>query len=402
MNKLLAMLYVAYCRTFQAVMKLANYALPYRTPQIIAGENSIQQLENLLLSKGYTSFFLVSDPVIEQLGLAKDLYQTKLQVSSFSDVAPNPTSQNVEDGFAHYLPIKGAPIVAIGGGSAIDCAKAIAAKAVHPHKTVRQLQGILKIHRKTPLFIAIPTTAGTGSETTLAAVITDSNTHHKASITDPSIMPSVAVLNPKLTLGLPPHITATTGMDALCHAVEAYTNQTYNTPLENQMAKEAVQLIHQYLYQAYQHGDDLDARAKMQRAAFCAGRAFTRGGVGYVHAVGHTLGGLYGVPHGLAMSIILPHVLRQYGRAVSSRLAELAKVCGMQGASEAALAENFIAWIEQMKEQMSIPRGVDMIQDKDVGQIIQWAMAEANPLYPTPVVWLKKDFEQLVQTLRRG
>lgn len=402
MSKLLAMLYVAYCRTFQAVMKLANYALPYRTPQIIAGENSIQQLENLLLSKGYTSFFLVSDPVIEQLGLAKDLYQTKLQVSSFSDVAPNPTSQNVEDGFAHYLPIKGAPIVAIGGGSAIDCAKAIAAKAVHPHKTVRQLQGILKIHRKTPLFIAIPTTAGTGSETTLAAVITDSNTHHKASITDPSIMPSVAVLNPKLTLGLPPHITATTGMDALCHAVEAYTNQTYNTPLENQMAKEAVQLIYQYLYQAYLHGDDLDVRAKMQRAAFCAGRAFTRGGVGYVHAVGHTLGGLYGVPHGLAMSIILPHVLRQYGRAVSSRLAELAKVCGMQGESEAALAENFIAWIEQMKEQMSIPRGVDMIQDKDVGQIIQWAMAEANPLYPTPVVWLKKDFEQLVQTLRRG
>lgn len=396
------MLYVAYCRTFQAVMKLANYALPYRTPQIIEGENSIQQLENLLLSKGYTSFFLVSDPVIEQLGLTKDLYQTKLKVSSFSDVAPNPTSQNVEDGFTHYLPIKGVPIVAIGGGSVIDCAKAIAAKAVHPHKTVRQLQGILKVRHKTPLFIAIPTTAGTGSETTLAAVITDSNTHHKASITDPSIIPSIAVLNPKLTLGLPPHITATTGMDALCHAVEAYTNQTYNTPLENQMAKEAVQLIHQYLYQAYQHGDDLDARAKMQRAAFCSGRAFTRGGVGYVHAVGHTLGGIYGVPHGLAMSIILPHVLRQYGRAVSSRLAELAKACGMQGENENELAENFIVWIEQMKEQMSIPQGVDMIQDKDVGQIIQWAMAEANPLYPTPVVWLKKDFEQLVQTLRRG
>lgn len=402
MNKLWAMLYVAYCRTFQAVMKLANYALPYRTPQIIEGENSIQQLENLLLSKGYTSFFLVSDPVIEQLGLTKDLYQTKLKVSSFSDVAPNPTSQNVEDGFTHYLPIKGVPIVAIGGGSVIDCAKAIAAKAVHPHKTVRQLQGILKVRHKTPLFIAIPTTAGTGSETTLAAVITDSNTHHKASITDPSIIPSIAVLNPKLTLGLPPHITATTGMDALCHAVEAYTNQTYNTPLENQMAKEAVQLIHQYLYQAYQHGDDLDARAKMQRAAFCSGRAFTRGGVGYVHAVGHTLGGIYGVPHGLAMSIILPHVLRQYGRAVSSRLAELAKACGMQGENENELAENFIVWIEQMKEQMSIPQGVDMIQDKDVGQIIQWAMAEANPLYPTPVVWLKKDFEQLVQTLRRG
>lgn len=402
MKSLQTILYKVYCRVFQAGMKLANYALPYRTPQVIEGEDSVQQLEALLLSKGYRSFFLVSDPVIKQLGLAQSLLNTKLDVTAFYDVSPNPTSQNVEDGFAHYLPIKGAPIVAVGGGSAIDCAKAIAAKAVHPQKTVRQLQGLLKVHRKTPLFIAIPTTAGTGSETTLAAVITDSNTHHKASITDPSIMPSVAVLNPQLTLGLPPHITATTGMDALCHAVEAYTNQTYNTPLENQMAKEAVRLIHQYLYQAYQHGDDINARAKMQRAAFCAGRAFTRGGVGYVHAVGHTLGGLYGVPHGLAMSIILPHVLRQYGKAVYVRLADLARVCNMQGNSDAELAEQFITWIEQLKEKMAIPRGVEVIQDNDVEQMIRWAMAEANPLYPTPEVWVKKDFERLICTLRRG
>lgn len=282
----------------------------------------------------------------------------------------------------------------------MDCAKAIGAKAAHPNKTVAQLQGILKVHKRVPMFFAVPTTAGTGSETTVAAVITDAATHHKASINDPCIIPKYAVLDPELTMGLPPFVTATTGLDALCHAVEAYTNHTYNTKLENELALKAVKLIYDNLLPAYRNGSDLEARQNMQKAAFFAGRAFTRGCVGYVHAVGHTLSGLYGVAHGLAMSILLPHVMRQFGPAVYTRLAELADVCGIGGADEKEKATRFIEWIEQMKQEMNLPVGVDMIKDEDVEQIIDWAMKEANPLYPVPVIWGREDFKRLLAAVR--
>ena len=193
-------------------------------------------------------------------------------------------------------------------------------------------------------------------------------------------------------------ITATTGLDALCHAVESYTNWKYTTRLEREYAKKAVRLIYDNLYAAYEDGSNITARENMQLAAFYAGRSFTRGLVGYVHAVGHTLGGLYGVPHGLAMSIILPHVMRQFGPAVYHRLSELADVCGMGGGTEAEKAERFISWIEEMKFQMNI--GIDVIRDEDIPTIIRWADKEANPLYPVPVLWGEEDFRKLISTLR--
>ena len=385
-------------------MKVANYFMGYRMPEYIEGPGSIRRLPEFMREKGARKVLVVTDANLLKLGLLdkmlESLREAGFAYSVFSDIAVNPTSDDVEAGFKVYLANDCQCIVAFGGGAPMDCAKAIAAKAVHPKKTVAQLQGILKVHHAIPLFFAIPTTSGTGSETTVAAVITDSATHHKASINDPSILPKYAILDPELTMGLPPFVTATTGMDALCHAVEAYTNHTYNTPLEDHLAKEAVQLIHENLLKAYHDGGDLTARQNMQRAAFFAGRAFTRGCVGYVHATGHTLGGLYGVPHGLAMSIILPHVLRQFGPAVHEKLADLADVCGIGGANAAEKAENFIRWIEDMKREMEIPVGADMIRDEDVEQIITWALAEANPLYPVPVVWGREDFRRLIASLR--
>jgi alcohol dehydrogenase class IV len=189
-------------------------------------------------------------------------------------------------------------------------------------------------------------------------------------------------------------------MDALCHAVEAYTNYTYLTKLEKKLALDAIRLIHQNLLVAYNDGKNVEARQNMQKAAFYAGRAFTRGCVGYVHAVGHTLGGLYGVPHGLAMSVILPHVMRQFGSAVYDKLADCADVCGMDGANNKEKALKFIAWIDDLKVQMNLPAGMDMIMDKDIPQIIKWASAEANPLYPVPVIWGKEDFVKLLHTLK--
>ena len=385
-------------------MKIGNYFMGYRMPEYIEGAGCVVKLPEQIKEKGLKKVLFVSDPGLMKIGLPKRLLDALdaagVEYAMYTDVQPNPTSDNVEAGFKVYRDNNCEGIIAMGGGSPMDCAKGVAAKIAHPNKTVAQLQGILKVHKRIVPFWAIPTTSGTGSETTVAAVITDSTTHHKASINDPSILPRYAVLDPELTVGLPPFITATTGMDALCHAVESYTNWTYCTALEKDLSKKAVRLIYDNLLKVYKDGSDIEGRQNMQFASFYAGRSFTRGCVGYVHAVGHTLGGLYGVAHGLAMSVILPHVMRQFGPAVYKRLADLADVCGMEGKDDQEKALKFIDWIDDMKKQMDLPAGLDMIKDEDIPQIITWADKEANPLYPVPVIWQREDFEKLIHTLR--
>ncbi len=398
------MIYSLFDRTFQACMKLGNYFLGYRMPEYIEGAGCIRKLPAMILEKGVDNVLLVTDKGILSLGLTDSLEeamkQAGLKYTVFSDLQPNPTDENIEAGFKVFSESGCRGIIAFGGGSSMDCAKGIAAKNAHPDKSVAELQGLLKVHSEIVPFWAVPTTAGTGSETTVAAVITIASTKHKASINDPAILPKYAVLDPELTMGLPPFVTATTGMDALCHAVESYTNWTYCTGLEKELSKKAVKLIYDNILKAFNDGSDAEARQRMQEAAFYAGRSFTRGCVGYVHAVGHTLGGLYGVPHGLAMSVILPHVMRQYGGAVHRRLAELAEVCGITGRNDAEKADKFIGWIEETNKKMGLPTGFDVIKEEDIPQMIKWADAEANPLYPVPVIWGETEFRTLINTLR--
>ena len=393
-----------WCRSFQAALKLANYFLPYRTPQCLEGPGAVKKLGDFLKEKKINDVLVVTGAGMVRRGQVQPMLEgfdrAGIRYTVLSFEKPDPTSDDVELGYKTYREHGCKAIVALGGGSRIDCAKGIAAKAVRPKKQVPQLQGILKVLGQIPPFVAIPTTAGAGSETTVAAVITDSATHRKAAINDPALTPRYAVLDPELTVGLPPFTTATTGMDALAHAVEAYTNGTYNTKLENDLAREAVRLIHGNLLSAVADGSNLEARQNMQKGAFCAGRAFTRGCVGYVHAIGHTLGGLYGVAHGLAMAVLLPYVLRAYGVAVHKKLAQLAEVCGMDGADEQEKAENFIRWIEETNREMGLPEGFDMIQEADIPQMIAWARKEANPLYPVPVIWSEEEFESLIRSVR--
>ena len=393
------------CRIFQAVFNIANYAIPYRLPEYRSGPGSIRQLPAFLQEKKVDNVLVVTDRGLMKLGLPasmlKTLEEAGIRCTCYGDLGPNPTSEDVEKGYALYRENHCQAIVAFGGGSPMDCAKGIGAKTAHPRRSVSQMQGILRVLKPIPPFFAIPTTSGTGSETTLAAVITDSVTHRKASINDPFLIPKYAVLDPELTVGLPPYITATTGMDALCHAVEAYTNHTYNTRVENEMAKKAVKLIYENLLAAYEEGTNLEARQNMQLAALYAGRAFTRGCVGYVHAIGHTLGGLYGVAHGLAMAVLLPHVMREFGASAHKRLAELADVCGIGGANEAQKANAFIRWMEEANAKMGLPEKFDMIRDEDIDQMITWAGKEANPLYPVPVVWSRKDFRRVIDAVRK-
>ena len=394
-----------WCRAFQCALKIGNYFMGYRMPQYLEGPGKIKELGAFLKEKNLNDVLLVTGSGMVRRGQVQPLLdgfaQNGIRYCLLTYDNTDPTTEDVELGYQTYHENRCKTIVALGGGSRIDCAKAIAAKAVHPKKSVTQLQGLLKVHRPIPPFVAIPTTAGAGSETTVAAVITDSATHRKAAINDPFLIPKYAVLDSELTVGLPPHTTAATGMDALAHAVEAYTNHTYNTKLENRLAKEAVRLIHSNILTAYRDGRNLEARQNMQRAAFFAGRAFTRGCVGYVHAVGHTLGGLYGIPHGLAMAVLLPHVMEQYGAAARKRLAELAEVCGITGSNDAEKAEAFLRWIRETNEAMGIPTGFSEIRPEDIEQIITWARKEAHPLYPVPVIWSTEDFRKLIESIRK-
>ena len=394
---------VLYCRIFQTGMKLANYFIGYRTPELIEGAGSITKLPAFIKQNGINKVLLVTDNGLMKLGLPNSLIKAMdevgLKYEIFSNIQPNPTDENVEEGFHIYKEKNCEAIIAFGGGSPMDCGKAIAARNARPNKSVKKLQGILKVRKKICPFFAVPTTAGTGSETTVAAVITEAKTHHKAPINDPAILPRYAVLDPELTKGLPPFITATTGMDALCHAVEAYTNSRYNTKEENERAKKAVKLIYDNILIAYNDPNNLIARGNMQKAAFNAGRAFTRGCVGYIHAVGHTLSGLYGISHGEAMSVILPYVLRQFGDKVNRKLSELADVCGIEGSTQKEKANNFISWIEETNKKMNIKNKFDFIKQEDIDQIIKWADAEANPLYPVPVIWQYEDFRKLISTI---
>ena len=378
------------------------YIIPWRMPKILKGAGSILQLPEFLKKKKLSNILIVTGPNIYKRGLLdeleKRLQQENLSYYIFDDVSQNPTDTEVERGVEILKREKCSCIVAVGGGSPMDCAKAIGARIARPRKSIRQLQGVFKVLRPIPLFIAVPTTAGSGSETTIAAVITEEKTHHKAAINDLCLMPKVVILDPKLTVALPPSVTAATGMDALCHAVEAYTNDKYNTEFERDLCRQAVKYIYDNLYTAYQDGENLTARQKMQQAAFYAGRAFTRGGVGYVHAIGHAVGGLYGTPHGLAMAIFLPYVMRAYGDAACKKLAELSDVCRLTTPqeSDSVKADAFIGWIEELKVKMQIPQYPEMIRKTDVKQIAKWAEKEANPLYPTPEVWNRREFERFL------
>ncbi|MDD3947674.1 MAG: iron-containing alcohol dehydrogenase [Clostridia bacterium] len=379
----------AYCRAYQAAFRIVMPLLPWRKPELIEGENSILKLPSFIKEKNIDKVLIVTDKGLSALGLLDGLKEelTKAGVSYayYDKTVPNPTIDNIEEALQMYHAEGCQGIIAFGGGSPMDCAKGVGARVARPNKPISKMKGNLKVLKKLPPLFAVPTTAGTGSEATLAAVISNSETHEKYPINDTSLIPHYAVLDPVLTKGLPKHITSTTGIDALTHAVEAYIGKS-NTAETEKMAKDAVKLIFGNLKEAYDNGDNLEARKNMQLAAFYAGIAFTRAYVGYVHAVAHTLGGMYSVPHGLANSVILPYVLEYYGEAAHKRLAELADLVGItsDGDTDAAKADKFIKAIKDMNESMQIPNKIKGIKDEDIPIMVKRALKEANPLYPVP------------------
>jgi len=390
-------------RVFQFVLTSGMYLMPWRQPELLSGPGSIKKLPAFIKSKGVKNVLIVTDSVLRKLGLLDSFFAAcdaeGLKGVVYDGVEPNPSIENIEAARKLYLDNNCDGIVAFGGGSAMDCAKAAGARVVKPRQSVEQMGGTLRVLKRLPMLFAVPTTAGTGSETTIAAVVTDRATHHKYAIQDLALIPRYAVLDPELTVGLPPHITSTTGMDALTHAVEAYTN-LFAPKSTDKLAVEAVKLIFENLEKVYKDGSDITARYNMQLAAYYAGAAFTRACVGYVHGVAHTLGGLYGTPHGLANAVILPYVMEEFGPAVYFKLARLAEDVGINGKDDEEKAKAFIREIRRLNADMRIQDKFDFIQDQDIPQMIRWAMKEANPIYPVPVLWHEPEFRALIERLR--
>ena len=390
-----------YCRCFQISFRAALPLMPYREPKLIDGFSGVPKV---LQKHSITRLLLVTDPGVYSLGLTTPLEQILKKAGItcivYKDTVANPTSANVEDAKNLYLKKHCQALLAFGGGSSMDCAKGVGARLARPNKSLAKMEGILHVMHKLPLLIAVPTTAGTGSETTLAAVITDAETRYKYAINDFPLIPRYAVLDPKVTLSLPPFITATTGMDALTHAVEAYIGNS-TTPGTRKNALDAVQLIFENLDRAYTNGSDKEARKNMLRASYFAGCAFTKSYVGYVHAVAHTLGGQYNVPHGLANAVLLPFVLESYGDTIHSKLARLALAAGVADSStpEKEAAHAFIQAVKDMKKRFNIGDTIPEIKEEDIPKLAHYADKEGNPLYPVPVLMDAHELEKFYYIL---
>ena len=391
----------AYCRIFQAGFRIAQPFLPYRNPEIY---NSCGLISEIIEKESISSVLLVTDKGILQNRLVEPiervLNKSKVRYTVYSDTLPNPTVQNVEAAFELYRSNRCDALIAVGGGSAIDCAKAVGARVAYPKRSLERLGGIMKVLRKIPTLIAIPTTAGTGSETTVAALITDTEFHRKYALMSFPLIPKYAVLDPELTYSLPKHLTATTGIDALAHAVEAFIGHS-TTKETRRLSRSATELIFENIVTAYNEPENKNARQNMLHAAHMAGLAFSKSYVGYIHAIAHSLGGRYATPHGLENAVIMPYVLRAYGESVHKRLYELGILTGVCDSRDSYRegANKFIAAIEDLNKKLNIPDKISGIKKEDIASMAYFAEKEANPLYPVPKLMTRNELEELFYSI---
>ncbi|MGC9403488.1 iron-containing alcohol dehydrogenase [Vibrio genomosp. F10] len=396
-------LYYLLHKMYMRVLKVAAKFLPISKPTLFFGKDSLSQLCHSVSIMGVNRVLVVSDEGIEKLGFIKRLVfefeRVGVHCEVFNGVIPDPTYDQVEAGLALYHKHKCHGVVAIGGGSSIDCAKVIAA-CVTNKKPIEKLVGILRVWKApAPLFV-LPTTAGTGSEVTVAAVVSDPKTHLKTPLMDPKLVPIAAALDPSLMLALPAHITAQTGMDALTHAVEAYIsgNATAET---DRYAIAAVKLIDENLVKAVKFGQNSTARQRMALASYYGGLAFTKASLGYTHAIAHSIGAKYGTPHGLANAIILPYVLEHSKFEAKGRLANLADTLDIvdRRASDTVKAQAFIDYIKALCLKLDLPGHFDVIIDEHVSELAQQSLREAHWNYPVPRYMQQEECEQLIASM---
>ena len=380
--------YKLYARTFQMCFRLLIPLLPYRSPIVY---KDIGDIGKILTKEDKP--LIVTDQAIVNAGLLdfvlKPLYEKGIKYSIFSNVCPNPTSDVINEALACFKKDNCSCFIALGGGSVIDTAKAIGARYARPNKELKDLAGILHVRKKIPTLIAIPTTCGTGSETTLASVVIDSKTRHKFAINDFPLIPKYAILDYRVIEKLPERLIYTTGLDALTHALEAYIGRS-TTKDTRKDALEAIKLIFENIEVAKERKKE--NLQNMMEASFKAGRAFTKSYVGYVHAIAHSLGGKYDIPHGYANAVILPYVLKEYGKAIYKKIARIYDYLNMgdSSLSNKEKYEVFMNKLDVLESNLGIDKKFHCIKKEDIPSMAKYALKEANPLYPVPVIWNKK------------
>ena len=388
-------------RVYQGAMALALRVLPEKKQELVTGNGSFLKAAVILKQHGVHKVQIVTTAGTVRRGtlapLLSELESEGIEAAVFDGVRPDPDLSCIECAAKSYRDEGCDAFLSVGGGSAIDCTKLAAARTVKPEQPVEKMKGTLKVRRKLPFTVAVPTTAGTGSEVTAAAVATDAKRELKFPVADLCLVPDAAILDPLLTCALPKSITADTGMDAFTHAIEAYTN-CFASQKVRHYALDAMKLIHENLLSAYMDGYNLPAREHLLLGSYYAGIAFTNGYVGYVHAIAHAVGALYHIPHGRANAVLLPAVLREYGSCIAPKLAVLADALSLGGDTVSEKAERMIAAIEAMRDSFDIPSTLPHLPPNDYAEIARRALKEANPTYPVPQIW---DSEKIFSVLRR-
>ena len=391
-------------RFYQSVMKILLRVIKYPEQQIINDAGAIKVIPDILKEQRINRICIFCSKTVRRHGLLDELFKglenAQIVYTVFEDIHPNTTIQNVEDGYKVYIKNQCQGIVAIGGGSVLDCAKIVGIKVSNRKMSYDKMKKMTTQKKPNPCTIAVPTTAGTGSESTVAGVVTDTDKKEKYAIISLPSLPRFVILDPNLTLALPPSITAYTGMDALTHAIEAYIGN-FGTNYTNAEALKAIQLIFENLTKAYEDGGQVDVRNQMLIASNCAAKAFTRAYTGYVHTISHALSALYDVGHGKTNAIVLPYVLKYYGDTITKKLAAIAVYTGIgtDKEDEKVLAQRVIQRIESMNKAMNIPDKVEELREKDVDIIVAKALKEANPAYPVPKIMNEQDCTAIVRQL---
>jgi alcohol dehydrogenase class IV len=388
-------------KLFQFVLSIVRRFLQTPHQLTFSGKGSAEQLVGHMVRSGYRRILLVTDKPLVELGLAGRIIEAVQaqggEVRVYDGVLPDPTIAVVEGALACYQREDCDSVLALGGGSSIDTAKTVAAAATNGG--IDKVMGLFKVKRPPAPLYAIPTTAGTGSEVSFFAVISDTDTHQKNGIGAPAMLPRATALDPGLMTGLPQHITAATGMDALTHAVETYIATACDDVVKLH-SRPAVQMIFENLPTAYEDGHNLGAREAMAIASYYAGISLNIAAVGYVHAIAHQLGAKYGTPHGLANAIVMPYVLDLNIEAACAPLAELAEVIHVAapGDSQRAKAEKFVAAVRELSAWVGIPTTLEALRPADIPGLVTDALKEGRT-YAVPTVLDKRQLTSILQLM---
>jgi alcohol dehydrogenase len=395
-------------RIFKTIMAYSMYIVPPQKSDVEQGPGSIKKLPALIKAKGFRKPLVVTDSILMKMNLLKSLFAEfdaiGMPYAVYDGVQPDPSIENIEEAYALYIKNGCDAIIGFGGGSPMDTAKVVAGRVVRPNLTADKLGGYMKvmlpIPKRLPRIFCVPTTAGTGAETTSAAVVTDVKKNIKYTVNDFSIHPHYIVLDPELTLGLPPFFTAITAMDALSHATEGYIGGAHCKETDS-YTEAAVKMIFENIDRVYKNGKDLEARNQMLLASYYAGIVLNRALTGYVHPFAHKIGGMYHLPHGRVIGAVIPLVFEYYGSRVHKRLGKLADVINVSkpGMNDAQKAAAFIEAIRGFNRTHGIDATIPELKEADFPEIARSIHREVIP-YPAPKIMDDNDVFAVLKLLK--